>query len=79
MSQYAHPEVLVDTQWLTNHLNDPTVRVVEVDTSPEPYKNAHIPGAVFWNIFTDLLMPDLRINLDPAAMEKLLARAGIIS
>ncbi|MDZ7958097.1 MAG: sulfurtransferase [Aulosira sp. DedQUE10] len=77
MSQYAHPEVLIDTQWLMDHLNDPTVRVVEVDMSPEPYKEAHIPGAVFWNIFTDLLMPDLRINLDSTSIEKLLSRSGI--
>ncbi|BAY11405.1 sulfurtransferase [Calothrix sp. NIES-2098] len=79
MSEYAHPEVLIDTQWLMENLNDPSVRVVEVDTSPEPYKNAHIPGAVFWNIFTDLLMPDLRMNLDPTAIEKLLMRSGISS
>ncbi len=77
MSQYAHPEVLVDTQWLANHLNDPNVRVVEVDTSPETYKNTHIPGAVFWNIFTDLLQPNLSVNLDSTAMEKLLSRSGI--
>jgi thiosulfate/3-mercaptopyruvate sulfurtransferase len=77
MSQYAHPEVLIDTQWLADRLNDPQVRVVEVDTSPEPYKNAHIPGAVFWSIFTDLLQPNLSINLDPSAIEKLLSRSGI--
>ncbi len=77
MFNYAHPEVLVDTQWLAEHLNEPNVRVVEVDVSPEPYKNAHIPGAVFWNIFTDLLLPDLRINLDPTALQGLLSRSGI--
>ena len=77
MSQYAHPEVLVDTQWLMDHLNDPTVRVVEVDMSPEPYKDAHIPGAVFWNIFADLLLSDLRMNLDPTAIAQLLSRSGI--
>ena len=77
MMQYAHPEVLIDTQWLADHLNDTNVRIVEVDMSPEPYKDAHIPGAVFWNIFTDLLRPDLRINLDSTAIEKLLSRSGI--
>ncbi|HCF27274.1 MAG TPA: sulfurtransferase [Cyanobacteria bacterium UBA11049] len=77
MPQYAHPEVLVDTKWLMDRLNDPTVRVVEVDMSPEPYKDAHIPGAVFWNIFADLLLPDLRINLDPTAIAQLLSRSGI--
>ncbi len=77
MSNYAHPEVLVGTQWLMDHLNEPTVRVVEVDMNPEPYKDAHIPGAVFWNIFADLLMPDLGMNLDPTAIEKLLSKSGI--
>lgn len=77
MSQYAHPEVLVDTQWLMDRLHDPTVRVVEVDMSPEPYKDAHIPGAVFWNIFADLLLPDLRMNLDPNAIAQLLSQSGI--
>lgn len=77
MSQYAHPEVLVDSQWLLDHLTDSTVRVVEVDTSPEPYKDAHIPGAVFWNIFADLLLPDLSMNLEVSAIESLLSRSGI--
>ena len=40
-------------------------------------KNAHIPGAIFWNIFTDLLMPDLSMNLDPVALGNLLSRSGI--
>jgi thiosulfate/3-mercaptopyruvate sulfurtransferase len=62
---------------LENHLNDPNIRIIEVDISPEPYKNAHIPGTVFWNIFTDLLLPDWKINLDVQAFEKLMARSGI--
>lgn len=77
MSQYTHPEILVDSQWLMDHLTDPTVRVVEVDMSPKPYKDAHIPGAVFWNIFADLLLPDLRINLNTSSIEALLSRSGI--
>ncbi len=77
MSQYAHPEVLVDTQWLADHLSDSNLRIVEVDVSPEFHKDAHIPGAVFWNLFTDLLLPDMRINLEPTAIEKLLSRSGI--
>lgn len=77
MSDYAHPEVLVDTQWLMDHLHDPLVRIVEVETSPEPYQNQHIPGAIFWNIFTDLLNSNLSINLDPSGMAALLSRSGI--
>ncbi|MFB2977903.1 sulfurtransferase [Microseira sp. BLCC-F43] len=77
MFQYAHPEVLVNTQWLEEHLDCANIRIVEVDISPDACKNAHIPGAVFWNIFTDLLLPDLRINCDRIAIEKLLSRSGI--
>ena len=77
MTDYAHPEVLVNTQWLASHLKDANLRVLEVDMSPEPYQKTHIPGAVFWNIFTDLLRPDLGINLDPVAIEKLMSRSGI--
>lgn len=77
MSQYAHPEVLVDTHWLATHLNDPKLRILEVDLSPEPYKGAHIPGAIFWNIFTDLLRPDWQINWEVSAFKKLMSRSGI--
>ncbi|MCC5639083.1 sulfurtransferase [Nostoc sp. CHAB 5844] len=76
-SNYAYPSVLVDTQWLAVHLNDPNIRIIEVDMSPEPYKNAHIPGAVFWNILTDLLLPNLQINFDAIAFAKLMSRSGI--
>ncbi len=77
MSQYAHPEVLVETQWLAENLNNPKVRIIEVDMNPDSYQDAHIPGAVFWSIFTDLLQPDFRINFNPTAMEKLLSNSGI--
>lgn len=64
ISQYAHSEVLVDTEWLANHLHEPNLRIIEVDMMSQPYKNAHIPGSVFWNILTDILLPDWRMNLD---------------
>ena len=77
MSEYAHPEFLVDTQWLAENLNNPNVRIVEVDQNSEVYKDAHLPGAVFWNIFTDLLQPNLRVNFELTAWEKLLSNSGI--
>lgn len=76
MFQYAHPEVLVDTQWLFDHLSDPNVRLVETDMNSQTYNDGHIPGAVFWDS-TDLLLPDQRINFNIAALEGLLARSGI--
>lgn len=76
MSQYADPSVLVDTQWLEEHLNDPNVRVIAAEVNPQLYNDAHIPGAVFWSL-TDLLLPDFRTNFDPASLEKLVSRSGI--
>lgn len=77
MSQHAHPEVLVDTQWVFDHLNNPNVRLIEADMSPEIYNAGHIPSAVFWNVSADLLLPDYRINFDIPALEELLSRSGI--
>jgi thiosulfate/3-mercaptopyruvate sulfurtransferase len=77
MNYYAHPEVLVDTQWLADHLDDPSLRVIEVDMNPDLYQNNHIPGAVFWNVLSDLFQPNLRINFDPTAIKNLLSRSGI--
>ena len=77
MNNYAHPEALVSTQWLAEHLHDNNLQIVEVDMTPESYQSAHIPGAIFWNIFTDLLNPDLSQNLETNAIEALLSRSGI--
>jgi thiosulfate/3-mercaptopyruvate sulfurtransferase len=49
MSNYIHPEVLVDTQWVADHLNDPKVRLVEVDVDTTAYDSGHAPGAIGWN------------------------------
>ncbi len=76
LSQYAHSEVLVDTQWTVDHLRDTNVRLVQTDISPQAYNAGHIPGTVFWNA-TDLLLPDQRTNFDKVAMEGLFARSGI--
>src|SRR3989304_4630470 len=54
MADYAHPEVLVTTQWVADHLNDAKVRVVEVDVDTAAYDQGHIPGAVGWNWQTQL-------------------------
>lgn len=77
MKQYAHPEVLVDPQWLVDRLDDPSLRVIEVNMNPDLYQEKHIPGAVFWNILSDLFQPNLRINFEPTAIENLLSRSGI--
>lgn len=77
MTSEFEPQIVVDTQWLGDRLDDPSVRIVEVEMTPDHYQNAHIPGAVFWNIMADLLLPDLRQNLDANHIERLLSRSGI--
>ena len=68
--------VLVDAGWLEARLNDPAVRVVEVDVSGRTYDEWHIDGAVLWDVYRDLKDPSYRLA-DTTATERLLARSGI--
>ncbi|MFN6512906.1 MAG: sulfurtransferase [Nostoc sp. CreGUA01] len=77
MSEYTDSNILVNTQWVFEHLNHPNIRLIQADMNPQTYNTGHIPGAVFWNITTDLLLPDYRINFDPVAWQKLLENSGI--
>lgn len=77
MTNYAFANALVDTQWLADHLDDANVRIVELTMSPDLFKNAHIPGAIFWSIFPDLSRPDMSIDLEQETIENLLSRSGI--
>ena len=56
MLNYAHPEILVDTQWVAEHLNDPKVRIVEVGYDTSDYASGHIPSAV--NIPWDMTLKE---------------------
>ena len=50
MMEYANPNIIVDTKWIFDHLNDPQVRVVEVDYNPDSnYRLGHIPGAALFD------------------------------
>src|SRR5271170_7907499 len=77
MSDYAHPEVLVSTDWLAEHLADPKVRIIEVDVDTAAYDTGHIPGAVAWSWKTDL-SDAVRRDITPwYQFESLLTRSGI--
>jgi thiosulfate/3-mercaptopyruvate sulfurtransferase len=77
MAEYAHPEVLVDTNWLAEHLNDPTVRILESNEDILLYDTGHIPGAVKIDWLADLNDPVQRDYLDKAGFEQLASRLGI--
>jgi thiosulfate/3-mercaptopyruvate sulfurtransferase len=74
---YAHPEVLVETQWVADHLNDSNLRLVEVDVDTGAYDSGHIPGALGWNWKKDTQQPIRRDIPDKAGVEKLLSQSGI--
>jgi len=74
---YTHPEVLVETDWVADHLGDPKLRLVEVDVDTTAYDSGHIPGAVGWNWKKDTQQTLRRDIPDKAGLEALLGRAGI--
>ena len=76
--EYVHPEVLVDTQWVEDHLTDRNVRIAEVDyDSSANYKIGHIPGSVLFDWKKDINEPLSRNILTRQAFEQLLQKAGI--
>ena len=77
MTTYAHPEVLVTTAWLAEHLRDPKLRVVEVDVDTSAYSQGHIPGAIAWSWTTQLADQVRRDILSQADFEDLLADSGV--
>jgi thiosulfate/3-mercaptopyruvate sulfurtransferase len=77
MSEYAHPEVLVDTSWVADHLNDPKVRIIEASEDVLLYEVGHIPGAVKLDWHVDVQDPVSRDFLDQQGLEQLFGRWGI--
>jgi thiosulfate/3-mercaptopyruvate sulfurtransferase len=74
---YAHPEVLVSTGWVAEHLHDPTVRLIEVDVDTTAYDSGHIEGAVGWN-WQSQLNDRLRRDIpDATAFAQLMRDAGV--
>ena len=77
MTEYANPDVLVSTDWLEGQLDDPDVRVIEVDEDTTAYEKGHIRGAVGWNWTTDLHTEVGRDYLDQGSFAELLSAAGV--
>ena len=68
--------MLVDPQWLEEHLHDPNLRVIEVDVNAKSYDAGHIDGAVLWNIYADLKDEHYQ-PIDASAFERLVRDSGI--
>jgi thiosulfate/3-mercaptopyruvate sulfurtransferase len=74
---YAAPEVLVSTEWVAEHLDDPDVRIVESNEDPLLYASGHIPGAVEIDWTRDLNDPLRRDYLEAERFDALMSRNGI--
>jgi len=74
---YAHPEVLVSTEWVAGHLTDPAIRLIEVDVDTTAYDSGHVAGAVGWNWQSQLNDAVRRDIPDKKAFAKLLSDAGV--
>jgi thiosulfate/3-mercaptopyruvate sulfurtransferase len=76
MADYAK-DVLVDGDWLEQHLDDENIRIVEVDENPALYADAHIPGAIGFDWQRDLQDQVKRDFLGPEEFGELLGSRGI--
>ena len=74
---YAHADVLVSTDWVAEHLNDPSVRIVESNEDQLLYPSGHIPGAVQIDWAGDLNDQVRRDYLNRENFEQLMSRNGI--
>jgi thiosulfate/3-mercaptopyruvate sulfurtransferase len=77
MATYAHPEVLVSTEWVADHLQDPNLRIVESDEDVLLYTQGHIPCAVKIDWHTDLQDTLVRDYIDKDRFAQLCSSKGI--
>jgi thiosulfate/3-mercaptopyruvate sulfurtransferase len=71
------PDVLVTTDWVAQHQNDTSIRIVEVDVDTAAYDQGHVPNAIAWNWTTELCDTLVRDIIPPDKFEALMARSGI--
>jgi len=77
ISEYAHPEVLVSTDWLAGHLDERGTRLVESNEDVLLYDTGHIPGAVHIDWRADLQDSLVRDYISPEGFAELCSRHGI--
>jgi thiosulfate/3-mercaptopyruvate sulfurtransferase len=77
MADYAHPEVLVSTDWVAAHAADPNVRIAEVDVDTKAYDEGHVPGAIGWAWNTQLCDTVRRDILSQKQFEELMSSSGV--
>jgi thiosulfate/3-mercaptopyruvate sulfurtransferase len=76
-SSYAHPEALVTTAWVAEHLKDPNIRIVESNEDVLLYDTGHIPGAVHIDWKGDLQDSTVRDYITPEHFAEVCSKNGI--
>jgi len=74
---YAHPDKLVSTNWVAEHLNDPSVRLIESNEDTLLYASGHVPGAVHVDWTADLNDQIKRDYITREGFEALMSRIGV--
>jgi thiosulfate/3-mercaptopyruvate sulfurtransferase len=74
---YARPDLLVSTDWVAGHLEDPEVRIIESNEDALLYSSGHIPGAVEVDWTTDLNDQLVRDYLNQDGFQELMRRKGV--
>src|SRR5947207_5026752 len=77
MADYAHPETLVSTDWIAQHVTDPKVRIVEVDVDTKSYDEGHVPNSIAWAWNTQLADTVRRDILSQQQFEELMSNSGV--
>jgi len=80
VTEYVRPDLLVDTAWVRERLDDPSVRLIDLSGKPETYAAGHLPGAVYVNLSADLTDPNDPVKgqiLQRDALSALFSRLGI--
>jgi thiosulfate/3-mercaptopyruvate sulfurtransferase len=77
IAEYAHPETLVSTGWLAEHLDEPGLVIVESDEDVLLYETGHIPGAVKVDWHTELNDTTIRDYVDGDGFSALMSAKGI--
>jgi thiosulfate/3-mercaptopyruvate sulfurtransferase len=77
MGDYAHPEVLVSTDWVAKNTANPSVRIVEVDVDKTSYGEGHIQNAIGWAWDSQLCDTVRRDIIPKDQFERLMSQSGI--
>jgi thiosulfate/3-mercaptopyruvate sulfurtransferase len=77
MAGYAHPEVLVETDWVKENLGKPGIKLVEIDVDTKAYEAGHLPGAVGFNWQTQLQDQVRRDVVSQHEFERVASAAGL--